>query len=124
VHITSTSRALHSSWTEASRGDRTSPEHVLIQQSDKCNNIFEPKPLNATEPRQGARSLRAHVRKRADGRLRLRWIDAGGPIVTPPSHRGFGTRIMENIIANQLKGEVHFDWRDQGLACEIALQLA
>src|SRR5258706_7198778 len=38
---TSTSRALHSSWTEASRGDRTSPNHVIIQRIHKCNNIFE-----------------------------------------------------------------------------------
>ena len=47
----------------------------------------------------------------ADGRLGLRWIEAGGPTVTPPTHRGFGTRVMENIIAGQLRGEVHFDWR-------------
>jgi PAS domain S-box-containing protein len=59
----------------------------------------------------------------ADGRLSLRWIESGGPPVTPPTHRGFGTRVMENIIG-QLNGVVHFDWRDQGLACEIALPLA
>ena len=41
----------------------------------------------------------------------------------PPTHRGFGTRIMESIIG-QLRGEVRFDWRDQGLTCEIALPLA
>jgi PAS domain S-box-containing protein len=58
-----------------------------------------------------------------DGRLSLRWIEAGGPTVTPPTHRGFGTRIMESIVG-QLRGEVHFDWRDQGLACEIVLPLA
>jgi hypothetical protein len=60
----------------------------------------------------------------ADGRLSMRWIESGGPPVTPPTHRGFGTSIMENIIAGQLRGEVHFDWRDQGLTCEIALSLA
>jgi PAS domain S-box-containing protein len=60
----------------------------------------------------------------ADGRLSLRWVELGGPTVTPPTHRGFGTRVMENIIADQLKGEVRFDWRDQGLACEISLRLA
>jgi PAS domain S-box-containing protein len=59
----------------------------------------------------------------ADGRLSLRWIEAGGPTVTPPTHRGFGTRIMENIVG-QLKGELHFDWRDHGLTCEIVLPLA
>jgi hypothetical protein len=46
-----------------------------------------------------------------DGRLSLRWTESGGPIITPPTHRGFGTRIMENIIGDQLRGEVHFDWR-------------
>jgi PAS domain S-box-containing protein len=59
----------------------------------------------------------------ADG-LRLRWIESGGPpVITPPTHSGFGTRVMENMVG-QLKGEVRFDWRDQGLTCEIALPLA
>jgi two-component sensor histidine kinase len=60
---------------------------------------------------------------RADGRLSLCWIETGGPTVTPPTHRGFGTRVTENMVG-QLKGEVRFDWRDQGLMCEIALPLA
>ena len=60
----------------------------------------------------------------AEGRLSLRWIESGGPPVTPPTHRGYGTRIMENMIAGQLEGEVRFDWGNQGLTCEITLQLA
>jgi two-component sensor histidine kinase len=59
-----------------------------------------------------------------DGRLSLSWIESGGPPVTPPVHRGFGTHVMENMIAGQFRGEVRFDWRNQGLACEIALPLA
>jgi two-component sensor histidine kinase len=58
-----------------------------------------------------------------DGRLGLRWIEVGGPTITPPTHRGFGTRVMENIIAGQLRGEVHFNWRDQGLTCESRCRL-
>jgi PAS domain S-box-containing protein len=57
-----------------------------------------------------------------DRRLILRWVESGGPTVTPPTHRGFGTRILENMIG-QLKGEVHFDWGEQGLTCEIILPL-
>ena len=60
----------------------------------------------------------------AEGRLTLRWIESGGPPVAPPKHRGFGTRVMENIIVGQLRGEVRFDWREQGLTCDITLQLA
>jgi PAS domain S-box-containing protein len=59
----------------------------------------------------------------ADGRLGLHWIESGGPAATPPTHRGFGTRIMENMVGH-LGGEVRFDWRDQGLMCEIAVPLA
>jgi two-component sensor histidine kinase len=57
------------------------------------------------------------------GKLTLRWIESGGPTATPPTHCGFGTRIMQNIIG-QLGGQVRCDWRDQGLACEITLPLA
>lgn len=58
----------------------------------------------------------------AEGRLGLRWLESGGPAAKPPTHRGFGTRIMENMIGH-LRGEVRFDWRDQGLTCEIAVPL-
>jgi hypothetical protein len=44
-----------------------------------------------------------------------------GPLVKPPTHYGFGTRVMENMIRGQLKGEMCFDWRSEGLACEVAI---
>jgi two-component sensor histidine kinase len=47
----------------------------------------------------------------ANGLLSLRWIESGGPTVAPPTHRGFGTRTLENMIGH-LNGEVRFDWRD------------
>jgi two-component sensor histidine kinase len=42
-----------------------------------------------------------------DGRLSLRWIESGGPTAVPPTRRGFGTRVMENMIG-QLKGKMRF----------------
>jgi hypothetical protein len=29
--------------------------------------------------------------------------------------------VMDSMIRNQLKGEIGFDWRAEGLACEIIL---
>ncbi len=58
----------------------------------------------------------------ADGRLNLRWIETGGPIVQPPTRRGFGGGIIEQMIA-QLKGKSRFDWRAEGLVCEITLRV-
>jgi PAS domain S-box-containing protein len=58
----------------------------------------------------------------ANGRLKLRWIETGGPTVEPPTRRGFGRRVIEQMIA-QLKGESRFDWRAEGLVCEITLRV-
>jgi PAS domain S-box-containing protein len=56
----------------------------------------------------------------ANGRLNLRWTENGGPIVQPPTRTGFGGRVIEQVIA-QLKGESRFDWRAEGLVCEITV---
>ena len=57
----------------------------------------------------------------ADGRLVLRWTETDGPRGKPPTRQGFGTRVMDSMIRGQLKGEMHFDWRPEGLVCEIVL---
>lgn len=56
-----------------------------------------------------------------DGRLALQWKEAGGPAVREPTRRGFGSRVISQMIG-QLQGEVRFDWRPDGLVCEITLQ--
>jgi two-component system CheB/CheR fusion protein len=57
----------------------------------------------------------------ADRQIALRWAESGGPPVTPPARQGFGTRVIERMIRSQLKGEVRFDWRTDGLVCEIVV---
>jgi PAS domain S-box-containing protein len=58
----------------------------------------------------------------ANGRLHLRWTESNGPKVQEPTHKGFGGRITEQMIA-QRSGKMHFDWRAEGLVCEITLQV-
>jgi two-component sensor histidine kinase len=57
-----------------------------------------------------------------DGRLILHWTESGGPQAKKPARGGFGTSVIERMIREQLKGEMHLDWRIGGLACEIVLQ--
>jgi PAS domain S-box-containing protein len=57
----------------------------------------------------------------ADGMLALRWIEVGGPPVKSPTHQGFGSRVIERMIGD-LKGKVQFEWRADGLVCEISLR--
>jgi PAS domain S-box-containing protein len=56
-----------------------------------------------------------------NGRLVLRWTEVGGPPVSPPMRKGFGTHAMEAIMRGHLGGDVQLDWRAEGLVCEIAL---
>lgn len=55
-----------------------------------------------------------------DGQLVLRWTELGGPRVKAPQRKGFGSRLIEGTI-NPLGGKVLFDWRAEGLVCEIAV---
>jgi two-component sensor histidine kinase len=56
-----------------------------------------------------------------DGRLVLRWTEAEGPPVNPPTREGFGTNVLETMIRDSVKGRVRLDWRAEGLVCEIAV---
>lgn len=58
-----------------------------------------------------------------DGWLRLIWQETGGPPVSPPKRRGFGSRVIERVVIAQLEGDVRFDWRSSGLLCAIAVPL-
>ncbi|MGY4400802.1 PAS domain S-box protein [Bradyrhizobium sp. USDA 3315] len=55
-----------------------------------------------------------------DGQLMLRWTELGGPRVNAPERRGFGSHLIEGTIT-PIGGKVHFDWRAEGLVCEIAV---
>jgi two-component sensor histidine kinase len=55
-----------------------------------------------------------------DGQLMLRWTELGGPRVNAPARKGFGSRLIEGTIS-PLGGKVLFDWRAEGLVCEIVV---
>jgi two-component system CheB/CheR fusion protein len=62
-----------------------------------------------------------HLNSRPDGQwVELRWIESGGPPVTPPSRRGFGSNLIVRSIEHQLGGTVTQDFQTDGLQCEIA----
>lgn len=55
--------------------------------------------------------------------LRLEWRESGGPPVAPPAHKGFGSRLLENVIGEQLKGQVELRYEPDGLVAIIEAQL-
>jgi PAS domain S-box-containing protein len=54
-------------------------------------------------------------------RLIVHWQERGGPPVTPPSRKGFGSRVIEQGLAYELNGEVHLDYRPAGLLCTMSI---
>lgn len=52
--------------------------------------------------------------------LRLEWKESGGPPVQQPSRRGFGSRLLERSLAQELDGEVTIDFRADGVVCTIS----
>ena len=53
----------------------------------------------------------------------LSWSESGGPPVSRPARQGFGTNVMKKMVEGQLKGEMRFDWRPEGLTCEISFAM-
>ena len=51
------------------------------------------------------------------------WSETGGPAVTPPANRGFGSRLIEQAMAAEFGGAVVMDWRAEGLVCRFKSQL-
>ncbi|WP_164467424.1 sensor histidine kinase [Caulobacter flavus] len=55
--------------------------------------------------------------------LSFEWREIGGPPVSPPSRRGFGSRMIERSLAGELKGSASLDFRREGLVCAIRAKL-
>ena len=49
-----------------------------------------------------------------DGILALDWREAGGPPVEAPRRRGFGLRMIERTLANDLSANVTMDFAEEG----------
>jgi PAS domain S-box-containing protein len=58
----------------------------------------------------------------AGGELHLLWKETDGPKVQEPTRKGFGGRVIDQMIAGR-SGKVRFDWRVDGLVCEITLKV-
>ena len=88
---------------------------IAVTVHELATNAVKYGALSAPEGRLHVEWLRA-----PDGRLVLRWTETGGPLVKTPSRYGFGTRVVERMVRGQ-KGEIRFDWRPEGLACDVTV---
>jgi two-component sensor histidine kinase/CheY-like chemotaxis protein len=57
----------------------------------------------------------------AEGSLLLDWRERGGPAVTAPTRRGFGTTIIERSIPYDLGGKAEVNYRLSGLEAHFCI---
>ena len=54
-----------------------------------------------------------------NGRMRIEWRESGGPPVTPPERRGFGSRLVERGLAGEMGGTAQIAFDPAGVVCVI-----
>ena len=60
------------------------------------------------------------LEQRADGLwLCLHWREQDGPLVKPPTQRGFGSRVIEQGLVHELNGKITLDYAPDGVVCTI-----
>lgn len=58
-----------------------------------------------------------------DDQLRLRWQEQGGPPVKHPEHKGFGSQLIERLLAQEIGGEINLTYEAGGVVCEAVMPL-
>ena len=47
------------------------------------------------------------------------WVETGGPRVAKPVHRGFGSSLVERVLATDMEGSVKITFEPAGLKCTL-----
>lgn len=68
---------------------------------------------------RGAGRVDVEVVELAGGEISVTWRETGGAVVSPPTRRGFGSRLLERGVARELGGKVVLDFAATGLVCAI-----
>jgi two-component sensor histidine kinase len=53
----------------------------------------------------------------------MTWREEGGPPVTPPTRRGFGSKLLVRAFQSQFNSRIDFDYAAEGLRCRIEFQI-
>jgi two-component sensor histidine kinase len=64
------------------------------------------------------------VEQKAIPSLAFRWQEQYGPAVSQPSRKGFGSQLIERVLAFELGGQVHIAYPPEGVVCEIIAPLS
>jgi two-component sensor histidine kinase len=55
--------------------------------------------------------------------FRVAWVERNGPKVEPPTHRGFGSQLLQRVLTHQIGAEANLDYLEDGLRAHIRVPL-
>jgi PAS domain S-box-containing protein len=58
-----------------------------------------------------------------DDELVIDWKERGGPTVTAPTVRGFGSKVIERGLPHELGGSALLDFQREGLVCTVKIPM-
>jgi two-component sensor histidine kinase len=86
--------------------------------------------LTTNAARFGALSVRGgrldvtwHAMSESNDMLHLEWVERGGPPVGAPDQDGFGSRVINRVLAAQTRANVSMDFEASGLRVVLDLPL-
>lgn len=102
-------------WLKGSRTTLTMAMHELATNAVK---------YGALSVGSGRVAVRWRIEDAAGGKeLLIEWREQGGPPVTSPERRGFGSVLVERGLAAELRGTARIFFQPEGVVCEIRASL-
>lgn len=68
---------------------------------------------------EGRVEVRWSVRAETEQRIHLIWREYGGPLVTAPQQQGYGSHLLQIIVASELRTPVEMRYEPSGFVCEF-----
>ncbi|AKH42625.1 two-component sensor histidine kinase/CHASE1-domain containing sensor protein [Altererythrobacter atlanticus] len=62
-----------------------------------------------------------HWKLTTDALVRIEWKESGGPPVPQKRNRGFGTDLIERIVAHELDSPVELEFNPEGVRCVLTI---
>jgi PAS domain S-box-containing protein len=90
--------------------------HELVTNAAKYGALSTP---------EGRLEIRSHIDAHGgEEHLILEWTERGGPPVSPPTRKGFGSTVIERSLKGRLGADIELDYNPEGLGCRLDLPLS
>jgi PAS domain S-box-containing protein len=93
---------------------------IAMALHELCTNAMK---YGALSTERGVADLIWRVEGGAAPQLELVWRESGGPHVSAPKERGYGSMMIERALAHDLQGAAKLEFKPEGLVCTVTAPL-